>query len=99
METLEPERFTVEPEVAGSQIIILVADETDIFVAIPDVIVGNQQRSLFHRRRWGIDHGWRSHIYRCRCHIHQWPERHPSIGINDTARHKSRSGCGQDKHS
>jgi hypothetical protein len=84
METIQPERFTEEPDIAGPQIIILVTHETDVFVTVPDIAVRNHYRGRFHR--------WRSHIYRSRSHNHQRAKRHPSIGFNDAARHKPACG-------
>src|SRR5579864_7065090 len=62
MKTLEPEWVGEQPDIAGPQIIILAANETDVFVAIPDVIVRNHYRPCFnlHRRRGG------RHNHRCR---------------------------------
>ena len=73
METLQPERFTDQPDIAGSQIEILVTDETDIFDPIPGVIVRNHYR--FHGR----------HHHRCRSHHHDGLECHPAIRLHHTA--------------
>src|ERR1035441_5870218 len=48
MEAVQPERFTEEPDVAGSQIVILVANEADVFVAVPGVAVRDHHRAPFH---------------------------------------------------
>lgn len=78
METIQPEGFAEQPDIAGSQIVILVAHETDVFVTIPGVTVRNHHRSHFHR--WRSDnHHW------LRGHNHEWLKRHPSIWFNDTA--------------
>jgi hypothetical protein len=85
METLQPERFTKQPDIAGPKIVILVTHETDIFVTIPGVAVRNHHRSHFHRWRSDNHHWLRSHIHRRRGHNHEWLKRHPSIRLNDTA--------------
>ena len=72
MKALKPEWFTDQPDIAGSQIEILVANETDVFVTIPDVTVGNHYRPRCF-----------SHNYRRRCN-HHWCERHPAIWLNYT---------------
>jgi len=77
METIQPERFTKQPDIAGSQIVILVTHETDVFVTIPGVAVRDHYRSHFHR--------WWSYIHRRRGHNHEWLKRHLSIRLNDTA--------------
>jgi hypothetical protein len=82
METLQPEWFTEQPDIARSQIVILVTNETDVFVTIPGVTVRNHYRSHFYRWRSHIDHWLRSHNY-------EWLKRHPSIWLNDTAGYKS----------
>jgi hypothetical protein len=72
METIEPEWVTDQPDVTKSQIEILVPNETNIFVTIPDVTIRN--------------HYWSrcfSHNYWCRCN-HHWCERHPPIWLNYT---------------
>jgi hypothetical protein len=70
METLQPEWFTEQPDIARPQIEILVTNETDVFIAIPGVTVRNHHRLLHHRLR--------SHNY-------EWLERHPPIWLNHTA--------------
>ena len=79
METLQPERFTEQPDIARSQIVILVAHETDVFVTIPGVTVRNHGRGgIDGGGRCGIDHWLRSHH-------HEGPNPcHPSIWLNDT---------------
>ena len=72
METLQPEWFTDQPDIAGAQIEILATHETDIFDTIPGVIVRNHYR--FHGR----------HHHRCRSHHHDGLERHPAIRFNHT---------------
>jgi hypothetical protein len=72
METIQPEGFTEQPDIAGSQIVILVADEADVLVTIPDVAVGDH-------------YGSRLYIDRGRGHNHQWLKCHPSIRFNDAA--------------
>ena len=84
METVQPEGFTEQPDIAGSQIVILVAQETDVFVTVPDVTVRNHYRGHFHRCR-SHNHHW------LRSHNHEWLKRHPSVRLNDTAGHKTPS--------
>ena len=66
VETLQPEGFTRQPKVAGSQVKILAANETHVLVTIPHVIVRYHPRCL--------DHWWRSHIYGRRSYNDQWLE-------------------------
>src|ERR1039458_9139156 len=66
MEAVQPERFAEQPDVAGSQIVILVANKTDVFVAVPGVAVRNHHRSHFHHWRADNDHWLRGHIHWCR---------------------------------
>ncbi len=80
MKTLQPDGVTEQPDIARSQIVILVANETDVFVTIPDVTVRNHYRAgIDNRGRCRIDHWLRSHH-------HEWPNpHHLSIWRNDTA--------------
>jgi hypothetical protein len=55
MKTLDPDWVTDHPDIAGAQIVILVTNETDVFITIPDVIVGNHHCIHYH--------AWRSHCY------------------------------------
>ena len=63
LETMEPHRVANDPDVARSQVIILVTDHADVFVTIPGVVF----RDRFRRdddRRWRRrgrvdDYGWR----------------------------------------
>src|ERR1039458_288252 len=64
METLQPERFSDQPDIARSQIKILITNETDEFDPIPDV--------TFRNHYWLLYHQLRSHIHRSRSHIHRW---------------------------
>jgi len=78
VETIQPEWVGDEPDIANSQIEILVANETDVFVTIPGVAVRNHYRSHFHR--------WRCHNYHwLRSYDYEWLKRHPSTRLNDTA--------------
>ena len=61
METLLTEGFTEQPDMAGPQIVILVTNQADVFVAIPGITVRNHYRVHFHRWRSHIDHGLRGH--------------------------------------
>jgi hypothetical protein len=81
METIQPVRITDEPDIAGSEIEILVADETDVFIAVPSVAVRNP------------DHHFRGHDDRRSLHHHRGRRRigddgrriHHPAGFNDTA--------------
>ena len=76
METLQPVRFSDHPDIAGTQITILVANDADVFVAIPDVIIGDHYWFRNHHRR----RGWRDRNY--------WKsERHLPIWLNYAASH------------
>jgi len=78
VKTLQPEWFTEHPDIARSQIVILVTNEADIFVTIPGVAVRNHYGRHFHR--------WRSRIYHwLRSHNHEWLKRHPAIWLDDAA--------------
>ena len=61
VETLQPEWIGDQPDIAGSQIEILAANETDVFVAIPDVSFRNH---YWLRCRSHIYHWWRNHNLR-----------------------------------
>jgi len=74
METLQSEWFTNQPDIARTQIIILVTDQTDVLVTIPHVIVGNQ-----HYLRW-----FRRDDHRRRNRNDRGSEHHPP-GLNHTA--------------
>lgn len=59
METIQTVRIGDDPDVAGSQIIILAAHETDVFIAIPNVFVRNHYRLRnrgIHHRRLNLHH-------------------------------------------
>ena len=87
METLPPEWFTDQPDVAGSQIDILVTNDPDVFVTIPDVSFRNHYWFLYHR--WRTHIRWlRSDIYRLGSRNDDWSERYPAIWLNHTARHQ-----------
>jgi hypothetical protein len=51
VETIHPEWVGDKPDIANSQIEILATNETDVFVAIPDVTVRNHYGLLYHRLR------------------------------------------------
>src|ERR1700722_271368 len=80
MKTIEPEWVSEQPEIPRSQIIILATNETDVLVAIPDVIVRNHYGPRFDhpRRRRGRHKHWRRGRTQNRC---QPPL---SIWVNDT---------------
>jgi len=44
----EPDGIANNPNVAGTKVIILVANNTNIFIAVPDVVIRNAYRD--HRR-------------------------------------------------
>ena len=80
VETVQAVRITDEPDIAGSEIEILVADDTDVFIAVPGVAVRNpyhhvrghdDRRSLHH-------HWWRRRIG------DDWRRIHYAAGFNDT---------------
>ncbi|GEM_PF-1426981 len=75
METLQPEWFTDQPEIARSQIEILVTNDTDVFDTIPDVTVRNHYWRLYQRCRSHHYHRLRSHIHRSRSRNDYWLER------------------------
>lgn len=85
LETMESHRIANDPDIAGSQIIILVAHHTDVFVAVPGVVVRDwfrrddyrrrRSRSRIHDNGWGRHHnGWPSEAtigyYGCKSHCH-----------------------------
>ena len=74
METIQAEGVTDQPDIACSQIEILVANETDVFDTIPGVTVRNHGGRLHHQRR--------RHIHCRRRHHYEWLERQPSIWLN-----------------
>ena len=43
VESFQAERIADQPYITGSQIYILVADHTDVFHAVPSVIIGNKR--------------------------------------------------------
>jgi hypothetical protein len=49
MKAFEPDWITDQPDIARSQIVILVTHETDVFVTVPVVIIRNH-RHFYHRR-------------------------------------------------
>ena len=53
MKVTQPDRVTDQPDIARSQIVILVTHDTDVFVTIPIVIVRDHRH--FHHR-WGHNH-------------------------------------------
>jgi hypothetical protein len=77
MKTLQPEWLTGNPDITRSQIKILIPNDANVFVTVPDVTVRNRHRAR--RRRRGNHHGRRSnHDRSCECH--------PAIRLDDTAR-------------
>ena len=55
MKTSQPDGIADYPDVAGPQVVILVANDADIFVTVPNVIIGN----IYWSRRGCHDHrGW-----------------------------------------
>lgn len=84
MEALQPEWFTEKPYVARSQIKVLPANESDIFVAIPNVTVRNHfWLDDFGRGRHGAGPG--SHINWRRRGDDYRGDPDPAIRFNDTA--------------
>ncbi len=75
MKTIQPEWITDQPDITGSQIVVLVTNDTDVFVTIPGVTIGHHYRHL----------GRRSHHHWCRGHDDKRLERHPYNRLNDTA--------------
>jgi hypothetical protein len=84
METLQPKWFSGQPDVAGSQIEILVTNETDVFVAIPNVSFRNHYWHLYYWLRGHIRR-LRGDIYRLQRRNYYWLERQLSIWLNHTA--------------
>ena len=88
MKALQPDGVAEQPDIAGTQIVILVTHKTDVFVTIPYVTVRNHYGAGIDNRGWcringrgrcRIDHWLRSHH-------HEGPNpHHLSIGRNDTA--------------
>jgi hypothetical protein len=81
MKTIQPEWITDQPDITRSQVEILVTNETDVFVTIPDVTVRNHY--WLHRRRSHY-HWCRSHDHWCGSHDYGL-ERYPPIWLNYTA--------------
>jgi len=77
MKAVQPEWIADQPNVARSQIIILITNDTDVFITVPSVTVGHP-------------HGRRSHHHWCRGN-YEWLERHLPIWLNDTACDQSTS--------
>jgi hypothetical protein len=84
MKTINPPWFSHNPDIAGSQIVILVAHESDIFVAIPYITVRNPYHDCW----------CRCHIHRWWSRIHDWLrrndygfERHAPIRLDHATRH------------
>ena len=75
METLQPDRVTGQPDIAGSQIEIRATNDPDEFDTVPNVTVRNHY--WLHRRR--------SHHHRCRSCNYQRLKSRCSIWINYTA--------------
>jgi hypothetical protein len=52
MKTLEPDWIGNEPDMIRSQIVVLIANDADVFVSIPDVVVRNGCLHRHRRRRF-----------------------------------------------
>ena len=90
MKAINPPRFRHHPDVAGSQIVILVAHEADIFIAIPHIIVGNSDHNCW--RRGHVHRWWWSRINDCRLRRHDDGfKRDTPIRLDHTARHQEES--------
>ena len=88
VETIDAEGIADQPDIAGSEIEILVTHEADVFVTIPDVIVRNgHHRWCDNHRRWCHHHGRR-------IGDHWRYERYPAR-LNDTAGHQDNPSCRQ----
>jgi hypothetical protein len=74
METIQADRVAKQPDITRPQIIILVADETNVFITIPYVII-----RYHHRLRCRRDN------YRRRSCNDDRGKSHPSIRGNNTA--------------
>lgn len=85
MKAVQSHWIANQPDIAGPEIVILVSNDTDIFITIPDVIVRYHYR--IHRWwGWGYNHGrWSRNDHRC--------ETHPSTRRNDTAGSKHHCSC------
>ena len=80
METIQADRVASQPYITRPQIIILVADKTNVFVTVPYVIV------RYHYRLWR-----RRDDYRCRSRNDDRGKSHPSIRGNNAAGSKHQS--------
>jgi len=80
METIQTDRIAKQPDITRPQIIILVADETNVFITIPYVIVRYHYRLRCRRDD-----------YRCRSRHDDRGKSHPSIRGNNTAGSKHQS--------
>ena len=81
VETIQANRIAGQPYITRPQIIILVADKTNVFVTVPYVIV------RYHYRLWRDD-------YRCRSRNDDRSKSHPSIRGNNAAGSKKHQSSG-----
>jgi len=81
VETVEPEGVADQPDIAGSEIEILVAHETDVFITIPHVIVRNGH------------HGWGNDHRRRRRHRDDRGIERYSSGLDDATGHQHKPSC------
>ena len=99
VETIQSEWVGNQPHVAGSQIKILVANETDVFNAVPSILIRNHHRS-FHHRLWSDVDRLRSDVNRLRRRNDDGCEGHPPVRTNHAAREEDNSSSrnGQETH-
>jgi len=88
VESLQTEWVCDQPDIAGSQIIILIPYEANVFDAVPGVII----RDFDYRSRSDID-GRRGYVNRLWSSNDDRSERHPPIGANHTACEKHKAAC------
>ena len=91
MEMIQAHGIAEEPDVAGSEVVILIADDADVFIAIPDIGIGHdihgrdRRRGRLHDGRRGSD----DNGFKC----------HAAIRTDDAAGDQYQTACqqGQDR--
>jgi len=110
MEMIQAHGVAEEPDVAGSEVIILIADDADVFVAIPDIGIGHhihgrdRRRGRLHDGRRGSDvnrrgrgdiDGWRRGHDDARGRDDNGFKCHAAIRTDDAAGDQYQTACQQ----
>ncbi len=102
MEMTQAHGVAEEPDVAGSEVVILIADDADVFIAVPDIGIGHDIHGGDRRRGSHLDGRRWSDVYRrrrgdvdARGADDNGFKGHPAIRTDDAAGDQDQTSCQQ----